>query len=273
MKKILMLLVLLPAALSCSRGEYGYYGDAEQPYYGSYEHSQEPPRTLTGKLIFDYTFSSFLSVEKLMTQVLTLDKCLRAAPQDSASMIRRYFYDCVVTCSDGVWRISNREQMLIVETGGRVLSDRNADWNVYCNIDGLYIVRDSCHVRYGGENAVSVGIAQGRFNNQFVGSADLTVSYRANELNVSCPFLLDISGSGNLENIVGTRIAMCYAVPGFLRQVDSGRYIFFNGDMTIDARLEDSASESVVAKLSALDRIAITYGGITDEWIYGRRMY
>ena len=76
MKKILLATLSALLLAACTAGDYGYY-ESIGPY-SPYNHNEPPAKTLTGKLIFDYAFGTFLSVPELLTQVFKLDECLSA---------------------------------------------------------------------------------------------------------------------------------------------------------------------------------------------------
>lgn len=248
--------------LSCSEGEYSYY-DSTEPYY-PYDHTQPPARTLTGKLIFDYTFDAFVYVPELLNQVMKLELCLSAPPSDSAAFFRRYFYGYDMTSAGNLWKISRQEQMTIIDTGGKLLDEPSADWNVYCNIAGLYIMRNSCRITYSNSGSVKIRITRGRFGDRFNGSAEFTVEKRDNELSIATPLLFDLRGSGSLQSIINPDFCIEYATEDFIRQNDR----FFDGVMNIVSSDGTAAPDTVSAALSADNRVAITYKNYTDEWIY-----
>lgn len=262
MKKIFLFAFSALLLASCSEGDYGYY-ESTEPYY-PYEHSCPPAKTLTGFLIFDYTFDAFTAVPELLTYAMKLDECLSAQPADSAALFRRYFYDWDITSSSGTWKISNREQILIIDTGGKPLSEPSASWNVYCNLDRLYITYDSCKITYSDDGGLRIRISQGRFADMFRGSADFTVEKRRNELNTLRPYLFDLRGTGSLQAILNTDFHIEYSTDGFLRQTE----IFWDGTMDISCTSSNPTPDDVRAFLSANNRVTITYKGITDEWTY-----
>ena len=261
MKKTYTFALLLLLLVSCSEGEYGYH-DSVPPYY-RYEHSTPPARTLTGKLIFDYTFDAFIRIPELLTEAFKLDECLSAEPSDSAAFFKRYFFDCEVTSSDGVWKISRQERITIIDTGRKRLSDPSAEWSIGCNTDGLYITRGNCRITYADENRVNMRIKNGRFNELFDGSADFTVEAIYDELSTERPYLFDISGAGELCGIINPRFHIGYSTDK-LRQ--NGK--FFNGVMNIDSAEADATPDNVKAVLSGGDRVAITYKGNRDHYFY-----
>lgn len=262
MKKILLATLSALLLAACTAGDYGYY-ESIGPY-SPYNHNEPPAKTLTGKLIFDYAFGTFLSVPELLTQVFKLDECLSAAPADSAAIFSRYFYDWDLTSSAGIWKISRREQMLIIDTGGKPLSEPSADWNVYCNLEGLYIMRDSCRIKHSDTGSVRITIKDGRFAGAFSGSAEFTVEKRLNELSTSRPYLFDLRGTGALRGIQNPDFRIGYSTENFLRQTET----FWEGAMNITCTNANKAADDVRASVWGKSRVTITYKGITDEWVY-----
>lgn len=270
MKKILLFIVVAAFAASCSEKEYDFC-DSTDIYY-PVPHYEPPSRTLTGKLIFDYAFDAFLPVPQLLQEVFKLNECLSSERRDSAEIFERYFYDCSVTSSANLWKISRQEQILIVDTRGSLLTDSGAEWNVYCNIEGLYVARDCCSVSYEDDGRVAINISGGRFDDLFDGTADFSVGWRVDELNVARPYMFDMTGGATLAGVSNPDFKIIYTTVQELTQTQT-RYLFFNGRMNVLADFSSGGSDEVQAELSVLDEIRIDYGGYSDLWVYRGRRY
>lgn len=262
LKYIIIGIAAIAAAACSSNFDTDYNYDSPDQGYTGYAHNEPPRATQPGKLIFDYSFKAIGTITPLLEQIWYFNDIL------AADQLPEYG---IASNGNNIYKENYNDGTLLIDTGGKLLSDDGARWNICCSSESIFIPDGSCTLTNTG-GTVAFELTDSRFDN-YNCRASIGLGAKKNTLDSVLPYLFSIRGTIDFSQVDYSDYVLHSQFDQPIEQVDvrlsySGSYVFFNGNFTITATQSGKEVDSAGVKMTEHNRVTITYGEAREVWLY-----